>query len=202
MKTAADIVNELRVAIDMSDPQAAQILYEKWLKQDAWPARLVALPLVVGCDPDNWHHYLETNTLGAQEEILWHICANDLTILENDKIVISRVAEWARAQSIDLHPSFLRIFEFLRKVLVAVPASDDSESPEVQAMVAGERETVLGAALSLLAKMPNKCRDDHGFVDGAAIVKLIEQTAARWFPHGEPNMSASEMARLIDKWLE
>ncbi|MEM7465317.1 MAG: hypothetical protein AAF387_00360 [Pseudomonadota bacterium] len=69
-------------------------------------------------------------------------------------------------------------------------------------IAAGEREIVLGAALSLLAKMPEKCRDVNGFVDGQAIVALIEQTAARWFADRQPAMTNKEMAEFIDKWLE
>ena len=61
---------------------------------------------------------------------------------------------------------------------------------------------VLGAALSVLSKMPHKCRDENGFVDGAAIVGLIKTTAARWFPASEPVMSEGEMVSLIDKWLQ
>jgi hypothetical protein len=50
--------------------------------------------------------------------------------------------------------------------------------------------------------MPERCRDEHGFIDGAIISDLILQTAVRWFPISAPSMSRADMARLIDRWLE
>ena len=204
MKTASDIVEELRSGINMTDTQQSQIMYETGLKVDQWLARAEALPLIVGCAPGDWQTYLKAEDKSPQEELLWHIIANDLGIEADNKLDISSVVEWARAQSISLHPSFLRIYEFVRKVLVVGANNSRSEegAKAVEDPAAAEREIVLGAALSLLAKMPESCLDAHGFVDGAAIVDLMNQTAARWFPHIEPTMTRTEMAALIDKWLE
>ena len=94
----------------------------------------------------------------------------------------------------------------MRKVLLAsVPSPEpaqDGQPAEQATRLSREREVVLGAALNLVAKMPDKCRDTHGFVDGRAIVSLIQQTAARWFADDAPGMSSEEMAELIDKYLE
>ena len=80
------------------------------------------------------------------------------------------------------------------------PLSDETmaRAQEVDAVLLG----AVGAALSLLSKMPAECRDENGFADGAAIVALINKTAARWFPTSAPAMSEQEMIDLIDKWLE
>lgn len=203
-KTAADIVRALRVGIDMEDRQDAQIMYEGALKDESWVLRAQAVPLIVGCAPAEWPQYLLAQDVVPQEEILWHAIANDLGAEESAQIEISRLVEWARVQSIPLHPSFLRIYEFVRKVLLATAptSSPADDGQQLQSNVAQEREIVLGAALSLVAKMPDKCRDEHGFVDGQTIVSLMQQASARWFPQGEPSMDAEEMARLIDKWLE
>ena len=204
MKTASTIVDELRIGVSMTDEQDAQIMYEQWLKEDHWTARDSALPLLIGQDPTNWRAYVEAHQLQANEETLWHILANDLGIEQNDSISIGTLVEWARAQSVLMHPSFLRIYEFVRKVLLAstpAPAPDANVS-EVEDSSPHEKEIVLGAALSLLSKMPADCRDENGFADGAAIVALINKTAARWFPSSAPAMSESEMISLIDKWLE
>ncbi|MEM7466905.1 MAG: hypothetical protein AAF387_08480, partial [Pseudomonadota bacterium] len=80
MKTANEIVAELRADIDMTDQQAAQIMYEQWLKEQAWVAREEGLPLIVGVDPNGWQTYLSKSTLHPQEELLWHILANDLSV--------------------------------------------------------------------------------------------------------------------------
>ena len=216
MKTPADIVNQLRLGVDMSDLPPAQIIYEKWLKSDLWEARAIALPLIVGCDPEQWQAYLATHKLAATEELLWHILANDLSVEQVEGVSVSQVTEWSRVQTVNMHPSFLRIYEFLRKVLIASAAQDNSSSQRATNKIgadgengngagkarAEEREIILGAALSLLAKMPEKCRDANGFVDGDAIVGLIEQTAARWFPQSAPTLTRADMVTLIDKWLE
>ena len=206
MKTAADIVEGLRIGTDMHDTQQAQIMYEAALKDECWAVRAQALPLIVGCSPETWRDYLNEYEIFPQEEMLWHVIANDLSIEANAPIEIARIVEWARVQSVSLHPSFLRIYEFVRKVLLASsPAPESaatSTNDQVANAIAQEREIVLGAALSLVAKMPDKCRDEHGFADGNIIVDLMLKSAARWFPQGEPSMSAEEMARLIDKSLE
>ena len=188
----------------MDDQQETQIMYEGALKDESWVLRAQAVPLIVGCAPSDWQQYLLEQDVVPQEEILWHALANDLGVAENAEIEIGRLVEWSRVQSIPLHPSFLRIYEFVRKVLLAsAPTSNAGDNDQqLRDIVTQEREIVLGAALSLVAKMPDKCRDEHGFVDGQTIVGLMQQASARWFPQGEPSMDAEEMARLIDKWLE
>lgn len=213
MKKPADIVEELRVAIDMAEQQLTQIVYEQWLKQEQWSARETALPLIIGCDPQQWQHYLNQHELTATEELCWHILSNDLGVEAGDQVSVGAITEWARVQSVTLHPSFLRIYGFVRKVMISsgMPESATTNPEDMYQLTheqqleneqAQGREIVLGAALSLLAKVPEKCRDSNGFVDGAVITALIEQTAVKWFPAGSSALSASEMAGLIDKWLE
>jgi hypothetical protein len=67
---------------------------------------------------------------------------------------------------------------------------------------ASAREQVLGAALNLVAKCPEKCTDAHGFVNGEAVAALIAAQSARWFDAPTPPLSNTEMAQLIDRWLE
>ncbi len=215
MKKPSDIVDELRVGIDMSDQQTTQMIYEKWLKLEQWTAREIALPLIIGCDPEQWSNYVEQHQLTASEELLWHVVSNDLGKEPDDSLSIAAINEWARIQTVSLHPSFLRIYEFVRKVMMSsMPpnlAGDEnnaeteaSRSTEQRTDIARamEHEIVLGAALSLLSKMPDKCRDTNGFADGAKIAELIQQTAVKWFPASSPLLNKNEMAELIDKWLE
>lgn len=215
MRKPSDIVEELRVGIDMVDQQATQLIYEKWLKFDAWTARGIAVPLIIGCDPEQWSSYIAQHELAANEELLWHILSNDLGKEADDEVSIAAVNEWARIQTVSLHPSFLRIYEFVRKVMMSsmpLKAADSQTKAEMAANdrvvrqadieLAREHEIVLGAALSLLSKMPDKCRDANGFADGGKIAELIEQTAVKWFPTSPPILNKSKMAALIDKWLE
>ncbi|MGH8472551.1 MAG: hypothetical protein ACREVJ_08900 [Gammaproteobacteria bacterium] len=61
---------------------------------------------------------------------------------------------------------------------------------------------VLGAALNVLAKCPDRCYDQHGLVSGEKVTQLIAAQSIRWFDAEEPPMRTGEMAELIDKWLE
>ena len=106
VKTAADIVSALRVDVDLADNQQAQIIYERALKDEHWLVRADALPLIVGLDPVQWQNHLDSHGLQPQEETLWHIVANDLGVEDGARVSVSNLVEWARTQSVNLHPSF------------------------------------------------------------------------------------------------
>jgi hypothetical protein len=184
---------------------AMQRLYERWLKRDDWRARHEAIPLAVGVPPERWQAYLQEHGLGDAEEELWRLFADGTGVRgEEEMVPVATVDAWFRGNGVDLPASFVRLYDFIRRAVPVPAAFDRSDDPvdgrahELQ----DEKEIVLGAALSLLSRMPHRCRDEHGFVDGGALVQLILETAARWFPATGPTMTRHEMARLIDRWLE
>lgn len=201
MSTIHSLIESLRTGVDLGSFNVEiQMLYEHWLKNDSWAARNEALPLVVGVDPELWQSYLETGELNATEQSLWDTYQREAGIAtESDCVPVQDVVSFFRAQRVEMPASFSRLYDFIRQTTLAAQAEPTDAaltSPRGE-----ETEVVLGAALALVASMPDRCRDEHGFVAGEAIAKLIMQSAARWFPLQAPTMTEAEMATLIDKWL-
>ncbi|MEQ8494602.1 MAG: hypothetical protein RLW42_10355, partial [Gammaproteobacteria bacterium] len=66
---------------------------------------------------------------------------------------------------------------------------------------AAEREQLLGAALLLVTRFPQQCRDEHGFFDGGRIADLILEKAALWFPLEAPALARDDIAALVERYL-
>ena len=202
MSTIQHLIESLRAGVDLGSHNVEiQMLYEHWLKSDSWAARNEALPLVVGVDPELWRSYLEAGELAAAEQSLWDVYQREAGIAaESDRVAVDQLVAFFRAQQVEMPASFSRLYDFIRQTtLTAVP--DPAERAAVSTRPE-ETEAVLGAALALVASMPDRCRDEHGFVAGERIAKLIMQSAVRWFPVQAPTMTETEMATLIDKWLD
>ena len=206
MSAVARAIEALRSARreESSDP-VSQLLYERWLKHPAWKARSEALPLLVGVDPAEWHAYLDAGDLAAQERDVWASFRTMNRIRSDDELIsVSSVHAWSVANNVGLSVSFTRLYDFIRQATFQSEASafvlEGGAARSFE--TAEEVEIVLGAALSLVSKMPERCRDENGFIDGTIVADLILGTAARWFPLSPPSMSPEQMARLIDRWLE
>ena len=200
-------IDALRVGIERNSHDVEmQRLYERWLKRDTWKARSEALPLVVGVEPETWDAYLSEHQLADAEQELWQSFAADNGIETDDQaIAVAVIYEWFRSNNVELPSSFTRLYDFVRRTMLRAKATDivaDDAAQSASCELAPEKEIVLGAALSIVATMPDRCRDEYGFVDGGAVSKLIVETAARWFGSAPPSMTQEQMARLIDKWLE
>ena len=198
--SAANLVAQLRRHLGDRNYPAQDLIYERWLKIDAWAARGEALPLVVGADPDHWVELIGGPETIAAEEQLWRDFSAAMDCRENSELAVAAIVEWCRASGIEFPAAFARLYEFIQKTVLvqsapAVTAANNTQDSD-------EAVIVLGAALSLLSKMPDRCRDANGFTDGTIITELMLQTAARWFPDSGPRMSRLDIARLIDQWLE
>lgn len=67
---------------------------------------------------------------------------------------------------------------------------------------AKKREQVLGAALSVLARWPNECKNGLGKIEATKIRELIENKGYLfWRENGEPPLSTGEIEKLIREWL-
>ncbi len=66
---------------------------------------------------------------------------------------------------------------------------------------ASEREKVLKAALALVARFPEECRDKHGRLSGAGIVRMIEQKSTLWWEDENEMLSHRKMAEIINDSL-
>jgi len=68
---------------------------------------------------------------------------------------------------------------------------------------AANREQILGAALSVLAQYPDKCKNQKGKIVAAKISVLIDEKAPLfWESTGEPPLSVNVMTRLISEWIK
>lgn len=68
---------------------------------------------------------------------------------------------------------------------------------------AKKREEVLGAALSVLARWPDECKNGAGRIEATKIRVLIENKGYMfWREDGEPPLSTGEIEKLIRQYLK
>jgi hypothetical protein len=199
------------------DPLALTLLYEKWLKRDAWTLRGEAIPLLLGVRPEDWAVALEETPMRAAEQAAWNKLKDCVIQTGNPKVTrlseadtvwqVTPVALYAftQSQGITVPDAFAALIQFLQRV-IKVPVSQELSQNEPPSRTSGNppsiREKVLGAALNVLAKCPDQCYNDLGLVNGATLASLIQSQSVRWFDTPIPPISQGEMTELIEKWLE
>jgi len=67
---------------------------------------------------------------------------------------------------------------------------------------ASKREEILGAALAVIAKYPDECRNKRGILGGSNIAKLIDDHSYALFGTTDPPKARDGMENLINKWLK
>ncbi|RME33152.1 MAG: hypothetical protein D6786_08480 [Gammaproteobacteria bacterium] len=220
----ADFVTALdQIASHLSDQRVSaesprelmqqQLLYEKWTRREEWSLRSEAVPLLLAIEPEEWGALLSSPGLASAEEVLWGLveqaaAQGQLPLLNPaEDSAFWRVAPrdiylWARARGIALPPAFDQLMSFIISVVPAeIPGEPVPGGAGPQPSDSSERETVLGAALALLANVPANCRDGSGWVTGEALARQIIANQALWFDH-PPQMGPEEMARFLDRWLD
>ncbi len=199
------------------DPLVLTLLYEKWLKRDEWVLRAEAIPLLLGVSPEDWADALGERAMQSAEQTVWDKLKDGVIQTGNPKVTrpneadvvwqVTPVALYAFAQSqgIVVPEAFAALIQFLQRVIRS-PVQQDFQpgggSVQASSDTVSVREKVLGAALNILAKCPDQCYNDLGLVNGAAIASLIQTQSVRWFDVPVPPLSQTEMAALIEKWLE
>ncbi|MGH8593332.1 MAG: hypothetical protein ACREV3_05600 [Gammaproteobacteria bacterium] len=196
-----------------------QRLYERWLRQDEWRVRSEALPLLLGVEPSQWPELIRGLELGLQAEGAWDRLKACIARTQFPPLIGTQREEeewgvhpldfyhWARGQGLDIPSAFEHLAQFIATVIRRPHPSYRASHPLFGAALppqtqASEREKILGAALNVLAKCPQGCRDEHGLVSGEAIVKLIGEQCVRWFDAPQLPAHPTDMAALIDRWLE
>lgn len=197
----------------------AQLLYERWMCKPEWLLRAEGIPLLIGIAPDAWETLRTSGACGTLENELW-ASVRDAVITEGKPRVINpdsgeedwRCApidlyQWARTSGVPIPEPFEALIQFIQRVVQRPAASSPDAlcrepNPSARNDAPSTREKVLGAALNVLAKCPDRCYDKHGLVSGGKITQLIAAQSMRWFDTAEPPMRTGEMAELIDKWLE
>ncbi|MGH8507710.1 MAG: hypothetical protein ACREVH_03200 [Gammaproteobacteria bacterium] len=206
------------MASGSADPRMeAQLLYERWIRQPDWALRAEAIPLLIGIAPETWETSRNSSACETLENEMWACLKRAVTeqkrprvrnpecLEEEWRIAPIDLYQWARALGIPVPEAFEALMQYIQRV---VPGSSspsaicEASHPASGHETASTREKVLGAALNILAKCPDRCYDEHGLVSGEKITQLIAAQSTRWFDAEKPPMRAGEMADLIDKWLE
>jgi hypothetical protein len=199
MSDVESLFARLRTGLDITSGAVAyQQLYEHWCKSDSWSLGREALPLLVGVDPAAWQHHVEAQELQQSAEALLQLISAGLDCRPDAQITPARIRHWAREQGIALPEPLARVLDFILSVLPPVMRDPQAMSGADQS---ADRERALGAALALVTKFPDQCRDEHGFFDGARIAALILDKRLLWFPEGGPAFSAAEIAALLENYL-
>jgi hypothetical protein len=204
------------------DPKQLQQkrLFEHWSQREEWLLHMEAIPLLIGQNPATWEALLDRDDLRQAETAAWENLKAGIVQQGRPRVLnpTSDEAEWrvqptalvpwARSVGVAV-PEYLEtllqfIFSVVKKSAVTQEGGSASidRIPDASQKQSLDRERVLGAALNILSKCPEQCYDEHGFVSGQSIVKLIRQQSMRWFDVPEPPMKPDEMAAFIDKWLE
>jgi hypothetical protein len=194
---AALVVDRLRVALrEASGCSATTECYEDWIVRDEWRLDQEVIPLIVGCDPTQWANLTDAFELASEIAELQTILAVDFGTTAASNIAVQRVRSWAQKHQVDLPPACKALLDFIAQTLPS------RVSPEPVDDGAPERERVLGAALALVTRFPQQCRDIHGFFDSRLIANLIVEKGALWFDCGQPTLSPVAMAELLKPYLE
>lgn len=209
----------LRGAEGEEDPLEQQKLYEQWLRREQWLLRREAIPLALAVNPKEWESLTRRDDLRQAERLVWTAVKKCIADQGLPRVIKAHETEdgwsvspadfylWAKAEGIAIPEPFEALIQFILRVVKrpeqsqALPCVNDRPAVIPQSR-SSERETVLGAALNILTKCPEKCYDEHGFVSGAAIADIIESQSTLWFDSPDSPWPSSDMAALIDKWLE
>jgi len=193
-------------------PSPLVLLYERWVVKARWNLAREALPLLLGIDPDLWLTRCANLEILAEaeqsEQALAEVASQGggLPILnpeapEHEWCV--RPADlylWTVAVGYQVPEPFATLVQYVLQVVKPV---ESAPSSPVTGAAAGEvRERVLGAALALLARTPQACRDDNGFIDPGLIARCIVEQSVRWFESPTPPLPEVEIATLIARWVD
>jgi hypothetical protein len=198
-QTAA-LVARLRTGLNVALADAAQqALYEHWIGQERWPLDPVALALLVGIAPAQWHAHLDRHKLVADAAQLRTLLQNELTLDADLTTNGLAVRAFAQRHGVTLPAAAESLLDFVARTLPRLAA----EIPVVAAAPArsSDKELVLGAALALVTRFTEDCLDDERMFDSARIAQLMLAQAALWFPDGPPRMDERAIAALVEHYI-
>lgn len=191
-----------------------QMLYEKWLKHDAWKLRREGIALLIGVAPEELAEIIGEGTLSEREHELWAAVQGSVQSGSGPRIggesaqpetwtvTPPDLYGWAKGLGFALPEAFDSLMSFiLSTTRRAAAGPEPAAQPGAVSAGAANREAVLGAALALVANYPEQCVGAQGWVEADAIARLLQQKSALWFDRGVP-MTLEEVTALIDKWLK
>lgn len=193
-----------------SDVIEQQILFENWLKRPHWNLRREAVALLYGIDPERWPDALAEPAVAAAEARLWEWMNagdgdarprldNPAVEAEQWQVAPAAAANWWRAAGMAVPEAMDMLLQFILKAVAPAPATPTAEAGAADGQ---SNERILGAALNVLSKWPDRCRDEFGFADAGRILALVRQHAVLWFD--QPDLPVEEEAalELLERWLQ
>jgi len=195
-------LNELHRSLADSGVVALSTLdCEAFAKREQWRAASEGLPLLLGLHPADWPALCATPAHAPLVAAVWTAFAAALGVAAETDPERSPLSLRAAALSIGISPppALDRLLDFIQRLLPEAPPEGGAAEAEV--LAAQARETLLGAALMLVTRMPQDCVDELGYYDSARITQLILQKALLWFPLGPPPLDRAGIEALIARWL-
>lgn len=193
-------------------PSPLVLLYERWVVKDRWNLAREALPLLLGSDPDLWLIRCADLEILAEAEQSAQALAEVASTGTGLPVLNPEAPEhewcvrpadlylWTVGVGYQVPEPFATLAQY---VLQVVKGPDPAPSSAAGGVTASEgRERVLGAALALLARTPQACRDDNGLIDPGLMARCIVEQSVRWFESARPPMPEADMATLIARWVD
>ena len=205
------------------DKLQQQRLYEKWVSQQSWLLQSEGIPLLLGLDPQAVNDISKSIDDEQERNDLWDhakkcVEQNLLPVSNRDnspetwEVSPIDLYCWASVSRIIIPDQLVRLIEFVIhtiKLPVAEIKSIDGTNnynsrenhghPET---FQNQREQVLGAALVLLARYPEKCKNSKGRIRPELIVNMINEKGEIWFGNDKLLLSNAVMQDLLDKFLK
>jgi len=170
--------------VSQADNLAQQLLFETWLKKDGWRLETELIPLLFGIDPEHWKFIAAQEELQAALAPLQESLRGAFACDHGEPSVTPvEIYRWAAANDLKLPAAFEQLIQF---IIASVKPVQTSTPPSLaSSAAAGARESVLGAALNVVAKWPERCRDEAGALCASRIVGMLEDHAVMFFdsPH-------------------
>lgn len=175
--------------------------YEHWIAREPWHLADIAVPLLVGCEPQEWPAFLHRHDLTAAAGALAAALARDFDSVESSSIDVVAIRAWADRRQLPLPQALRALLDFIARTLPARAALPPCTGP-AHAVGVGEREQVLGAALALVTRFPERYRDAEGSFDARALAESIVEKSALWFDSGPPSMTVAAIAEVLAAYLD
>ena len=202
------------------DKLKQQQLYEKWCTKENWNLINEAIPLAIGCDPENLSRLQEDSIkekIQFIKEHAVHCVQHNLSLTVNDKntkesewqVIPMEFYTWASVSRVDMPEPMCALMEFIISTVKSQTLTTDRKdempsSPEatlVSQQFDKDNEIILGAAFALLAKYRDECMDSKGKIKPSLIIKKMTQLEDDLFNGKEVGLSTSAREDLLIKWM-
>jgi len=191
-----------------------QLLYERWVVKDTWNLRDEALPLLYGIDPGT---YVKGSDSCAAEEAIQGLWQHAQQCIEHDLLPVTNrehhaddwkveplaIYQWAVISRMQLPEPFVTLMDFIGRT-VKKPSSSPvpahgPDGGQISAAFDEDREKVLGMALAVLAKTPERCRNAEGKVAAELIIKVMKEQPR--FQDHSGKLADGAIRDLLNKYL-